>query len=715
MGVIGSIVAGIASYLGASGAVAAAIGAAVNLGLAAFSIVSSMGAAKEQRQAAERARLDSIQRNAFRNFRQPLTPRRIVFGRCRVAGPIVFAHNRKRHGTHIVVALAAHEVEEIESVWILEDEVPFRRDAPNLGRVFGKYAKALILQVFTGTATQNIGAAMIAAEDVRVGVSSVSLDPLIVTTDDRFKGIAAIYAITRGWSQFFEGETPEFAAIVKGNKAIYDPRTETTGYTANPALCAAWYLTAIMGFPWSALDETALIAAADVCDEEVALKAGGTETRYECHGVISADMQHREALDLLARSMAGTIRYASGKWIIQAGAASVATPVDLGESNALAGYKVLYDPPDRSLPNAVRGSCVDPASWQPRAYPQRTLPIAVTAEGGPWWLDLDLPLTLSRTMAQRIARIELMRSRARCRFSVELDLRGLKAQPGSIVTWSAPDIGMEAKTFEVDAFAFSRREGRKGPVLGTRLDLVEYHPDTYAWNSDMEGDGDTGSANPGEIDSLTPENACYSEQALFAAGDSFSAEYDIPWTDPVPEEAFLSFVRVDLLVTIVWDNAGSPEVTAHSASADIGAGVEEATLPISTTNTGRTYVSHEVKATLKAFFSNGLNSGEASLGACPLPPASYTVIPDAGSMAAQGFTFESQVGDIRTCRGTSDPDLLLIHDVYLGLASILEESTGEEILQRGGADYETAAGDYYATLYGMDNYNGGAVWNATVT
>lgn len=478
MGAIGALIAGAVSFLTTS-----TLTTVIPLGLTAFSIASSLSSAREQRKAAAAARMQDIQRNAFRNFRQVLTHRRIVFGRCRVADPLVFAHNRKKFGTHFVVALAGHEVEEIESVWMLEKELVFRRSSPNLGRVAGKYGKALLVQVFTGSATQNIGAATVNAIDTRPFVSPVSLDPGIIEPTDRFKGMACIYAITRQFGYHFEGETPEFAAIVKGCKSIHDPRTGTTGYTANPALCAAWYLTGIMGFERSTLDAAALELAADVCDQAVPLKNGGTEKRYECHGVISGDMQHREVLDLLARSMAGVVRYASGKWIIQAGAPTVGAPIDLTEDRALDGYKVLYDPADRSLPNAVRGSCVDIETWQPRAYAQRRIESVISAEGGPWWLDIDLPLTISHTMAQRIAKIELLRARARKRFSIQLDLRGLRAKPGSLVTWSAPEIGMNAELFEVDIFGFAARDGKgRGKVLGTRLDLVQYSPDFYAWN-----------------------------------------------------------------------------------------------------------------------------------------------------------------------------------------------------------------------------------------
>lgn len=707
MGAIGALVAGVVSFLTTS-----TLSTIVRLGLAAFSIASSMSSAREQRKAAAAARMQDIQRNAFRNFRQALTPRRIVFGRCRVAGPLVFAHNRKKHGTHFVVALAAHEVQEIESVWILEDELPFRRTAPNLGRVSGKYHKSVILRVFTGTTTQDIGQAMVDSVDVRPLQPPTSLDPLIIEASDRFKGIAAVHAVTRQWSEYFEGETPEFAAIVKGCKSIYHPRTSTTGYTANPSLCAAWYLTAIMGFAWDSLDAPALELAAEVCDEDVALKAGGTEKRYECHGVISADMQHREVLDLLARSMAGVIRYASGKWIIQAGAPTAGTPIDLTEDRALDGYKVLYDPPDRSLPNAVRGSCVDIDTWQPRAYPQRRLGTAIAAEGGPWWLDIDLPLTTSHSMAQRIAKIELLRARARKRFSIELDLRGLRAKPGSLVTWSAPEIGMNAELFEVDVFGFAARDGKAGKVLGTRLDLVEYSADFFAWNAATdEKEGASGDANPGGIGDIAPADGCFDEFTLAASGEEFSALYEIRWEDPVIDEATLSFVRAKVTVTITWDNAGSPETTTHNATADIDPGEEESSLSITATQAGWTFVSRMIEVTLAAYYGNGTNSALALLDVCPLPPDpedALTGSPSAGTFPIVEWGINGYYPGVSAHYQSGFPLWEVVLDMVTG-DSVIQFGLTPMLVRLGGPT-ATAAGVYTALTDAQIEYNGGNPW-----
>ncbi|MFL1464413.1 hypothetical protein ACI6QG_19585, partial [Roseococcus sp. DSY-14] len=58
------------------------------------------------------------------SFRQPITEHQIVFGRCKVGGPIVFIHSatdddgRADGWFYAVVVLAAHRVRAIGDVWL---------------------------------------------------------------------------------------------------------------------------------------------------------------------------------------------------------------------------------------------------------------------------------------------------------------------------------------------------------------------------------------------------------------------------------------------------------------------------------------------------------------------------------------------------------------------------------------------------------------------
>lgn len=580
------------------------------------SVAYSLNQASKAKAEATRAQFETIQRNARRNFRQPLTPRRIIYGRTRVGGPLIFAHTRDKFEAHLLVAIAGHEIQEVESVWLLNDELPYdSTPGSTFGRVSGKYSRTIIIWTFLGTPTQDIGQQMRTAVDPRDTPNlgdSMSLSSIIETTDD-FKGIAAIYAVTKAFSVTWEGQSPEFSAIVKGKK-LFDPRTNTTVWSRNPALAAADYLVNFLGFPYGSIDEDALIAAADICDEEVDLKDSGTEPRYTADGVFVADQEHRDVLFTLARAMAGAIRYASGVWIIEAGApkeVTVDTP-RFTEADVLGGYSVSFDRPDRSLPNAVRGNFFDEVDWQPASFPQYEDAAAVAAEGATNWLDLDLPLTTSHTMAQRIARIELRRARARRQLSIMLDLRGLLARPGSLVTYHAPEIGLEETVFEVDAFTFARN----GDALVTRLDLVEYDPAIYDWDPETdELDLNRGSATIDSIRNRGVGEAEYSHSALdladVAANNRVRVNYTVNWINPTTSETDLKRVDLSIVPYVETTNGGPVIVTTGTAlTASVTTGAETRTWNNVTVNfpAGHILVGFGLSSasTIQAFFTNNV-------------------------------------------------------------------------------------------------------------
>ena len=123
---------------------------------------------------------------------------------------------------------------------------------------------------------------------------------------------------------------PEFSFVLSGKSDIYDPRTKTRGWTANAALCIADYLTnPVFGFkaaydtdpnpaPGTPIVPTAeLIAAANICDEQVPLALGGSEARYECNGAFSVDVRPGDVLQNMLTSCGGRFLELGGNWYIQ--------------------------------------------------------------------------------------------------------------------------------------------------------------------------------------------------------------------------------------------------------------------------------------------------------------------------------------------------------------------------------------------------------------
>ena len=61
------------------------------------------------------------------------------------------------------------------------------------------------------------------------------------------------------------------------------------------------YLTSDLGMNVNAgvIDNSTVVTAANICDEDVALSGGGTENRYEAHGMYSTESKPREILNEL--------------------------------------------------------------------------------------------------------------------------------------------------------------------------------------------------------------------------------------------------------------------------------------------------------------------------------------------------------------------------------------------------------------------------------
>src|ERR1700761_749291 len=144
---------------------------------------------------------------------------------------------------------------------------------------------------------------------------------------------------------------PEISFVVSGKNDIYDPRTGTTGFTANAALCIADYLAQpTWGYNAFNLDSTQpapawtpanwgtqipaadLISAANICDEQVTLALGGSEPRYACNGSFDVSVSRGEVLANLLTSCGGRLVYIGGQyfifpaaWITPSGSVSVNT------------------------------------------------------------------------------------------------------------------------------------------------------------------------------------------------------------------------------------------------------------------------------------------------------------------------------------------------------------------------------------------------------
>ncbi|WP_333673683.1 phage tail protein, partial [Elioraea tepidiphila] len=361
------------------------------------------------------------------SFRQPITEHQIVFGRCKVGGPIVFIHSatddqgRADGWFYAVVVLAAHRVRAIGEVWLGDT---LATDP--------KFAGLVRIDRHLGDPDQAANTNLIAETGGQW------------TADHRGRGRAYVAVRLKITAEAFPSGPPNIAALVEGADTILDPRTGATGWSDNPALCLAWYLTAPCGWKasWDDIDIPALIAAANVCDELVGTRAGVHERRYTVNGRVSLGEGKIAITRKLVAAMAGALVVSGGRFFIHAG--GPALPAATLSSDDLRGDVTIQGSrPRRDLFNGVRAVYVDPAkNWQPTDAPPLLASNYVAEDGGEQiFRDLEFPLTTSVSTVQRLMKAELERIRRQREVAFPANLSALRLRPWDGVTVALDRVG----------------------------------------------------------------------------------------------------------------------------------------------------------------------------------------------------------------------------------------------------------------------------------
>lgn len=429
-----------------------------------FGLTAVMQPRASSRQPSSMAALNAPGGGRTIQFREPIVAHRLVVGRARVSGPIVFVHvasegNKPNTLLYMVHALAAHRLAGVQLVRL--DRSQF--DDP---RFLGNARAEWML----GSSSQPAINMLVAETDGKW------------TTAHRARGRAVLATRLRWDEKVWRAGVPNVSAIVRGAADVFDPRTGAVGYTRNPALLLAWYLTGPYcphPISYDDIDTAALIAAANVCDESVPLRGGGTEPRYTADGVLSSDEDMATIINRFCAAMAGSCVVIAGVWHIHAGAWRAPT-YTITSADLRGGVSLRRNRAQRDLFNSVRAVFVRPdADWQPSDAPPVIDQAAVAADGGiQIWQDLDLPLTTSAATAQRLMRIALRRNRLGRQLTLECNLRALAVKPGDVVAVDLPRI--RPSTWRCVAWSLGEN------ALGIDVTLEEETPDIYAWNAETD-------------------------------------------------------------------------------------------------------------------------------------------------------------------------------------------------------------------------------------
>jgi len=397
----------------------------------------------------------------------------IIYGKVRVGGARIYdeATGENNKYLHRVVAVAGHEIQSFDEIYI-NDEVVTLDGSGNVTSP-SKYNGKVRIKLHLGSPNQT-------ADTFLVNESAHW------TTEHRLRGIAYMYIRLAFDADVFPNGIPEITATISGKK-VYDPRTSTTVWSDNPALCLRDYLTSSYGIAEETanIDDTLVTAAANVSDQLVGSpvfkmyvggeykiktvgntdftlygsannnvgtvfiatgfptdqnESGVVETaRYTCNGAFTTASTPYDMINGILTSMDGSLWYAQGKWRMKP-AYWTAPVLDLNEDDLRSSMSVSTRHSRRDNFNTVKGTFRgEESNWQTTDYPQVTNAAFVAADGGQESVaDVDLPFTDNSVEARRIARISLERNRQQLTVSASFGLKTLQVQVGDNIRLLTP-------------------------------------------------------------------------------------------------------------------------------------------------------------------------------------------------------------------------------------------------------------------------------------
>jgi len=401
-------------------------------------------------------------------FRQPVPPRQSGFGRSRLSGPYMLFEEYDGD-SYDVIAFHDGEIDAIETRFLHDDVVTVGSgtisgtgysDVVTYSGSGDQYENAIRWNDNTGAATETAHAAITdcptwGSSYRGDGVASIGLR-CYATKSERFAGVYPYGlpqpSVVGRWQACFD---PRVTAHDSSDRSTWD-------WSENPANELATFLisTDCGGL---GLDYDRRLApsidywkdAADVCDESVSLKAGGSHARYAAGGGFQHDNDPIEVIRNLLDSMDGWLAEAGdGSLILRAG--KFETPTVTFTDDHIIDFSWTKYRPDEDAENEWVGKYpspdhlykeVDSDPWQDSSE--------ITAQGAVRSVPVHLPWVPHHARVRRLLKRRAKRAAAGFG-TVKLNLYGLQALNERFVNiqnsalTSMNDVDVEIIKFRMD-------------------------------------------------------------------------------------------------------------------------------------------------------------------------------------------------------------------------------------------------------------------------
>lgn len=346
----------------------------------------------------------------------PIPPRTYGYGRRRLYGSKILFETNSEGATVDVYAYADGEADGVEQVYLNDDKVTIVggnvQTLPD-NRYQSNHVKAgFSLGATPGTAFAEVIARL----------------PGIWTANHRGDGVVAGYLVklpekSRSFlTTYPQGDNVELSAVFRLGKC-FDPRTGLTAWTENPVLHLMDYLVNKRGYDYATRFVPTLqywIDAANVCDEAVPLKAGGSEPRYRSCVTYDATRPPKEIVGAILETFDGWIApRGDGAFVVYAGKLYVPT-VTLGPDEII-NYNLPYGVANENRLDQLTVSYVSA---------EHDYNVVDTTPWGPGGLKAEGfgPQTPSYSQNRRLAKRAFARANEFNRGSIVTNLGGRKAR-----------------------------------------------------------------------------------------------------------------------------------------------------------------------------------------------------------------------------------------------------------------------------------------------
>ena len=426
--------------------------------------------------------------------RQAVPPRSWPYGRLKTSGPLAF-RQAVDNNLYKVVMLSTREIDAIEELHLHDKPVEVS-DGDNQV-ITAPY-------VIAGTSRARL-TWYLGTEDQAADAMLTAAFPDDWTADHRLRGIAYVAAEfeatlnAENFSKVYPQGEPEVSAVVRGVR-VYDPRLDSTvpggsgahrgddpstwEWSDNAALCVLDWLTHPDGYarPIARIDRGSFILMADLCDEPVALAAGGTEPRYRVATTVALTEQRKDVLGRLLEACDGRLyRTAAGLYGIRGGqwvAPTVTLDADEGQITA-----IEFAPPDGiERYNKAVIQFLSPAhGW-------------VEQECDPWVDQADIDAhgeksqaydfsqVPSHGQARRLAKIRFARDNPAWKVTAQTNFYGLDTIGEEVVTLDFAEMLIDGPFWLDPGSAITE------DWTGASLQLRSADPTAYAWTTAEEGE-----------------------------------------------------------------------------------------------------------------------------------------------------------------------------------------------------------------------------------